>query len=278
MSNTSNELRLDVDQAFLGLVDEAPGRYYFSAAPHLCRPDRMLYGGTAIAAAFAATERLTGRPSIWQTTQLIGTTEVGARIDVAVEVLAPGYRTSQVQVTGSVDGRTIFVSLGAAVTPNPDGHDGQIEEFIDVPPPEECPQAAFVEPANGWFVGLEGRVALDEDDLRNTRIWTRFEDGQPWTAARLAYVADVIPIGVERGLRDLGVGLSLDNTLRVGEIRQTDWVLLDVRAQQAHGGYCHGSVHLWTRDGHLLGTGSQTAKMTRVDFESLCRVPSPTGE
>ena len=53
-------------------------------------------------------------------------------------------------------------------------------------------------------------------------------------------------------------GNSLDNTLRVGRLVPTEWVLLDIRVDLIANGFGHGVVHLWAEDGTLLATASQS--------------------
>ena len=63
----------------------------------------------AIAVSVAAAEQVTARTALWMTTQFVATAAHGAAIDVQVEVLAPGKRTNQVRVTGTVaDGSVVF--------------------------------------------------------------------------------------------------------------------------------------------------------------------------
>ena len=69
------------------------------------------------------------------------------------------------------------------------------------------------------------------------------------------------PCGVE------GAGTSLDNSLRLGEPADSEWVLLDLDAHVAVGGYGHGQVHLWAPDGRMLATGTQSARL--FSFESF---------
>ena len=61
------------------------------------------------------------------------------------------------------------------------------------------------------------------------------------------------------------MGTSLDNSIRVGEFVDTEWVLLDLRPHLAAGDYGHGTVHVWSEDRRLLATASQTASMMRFD-------------
>ena len=62
-----------------------------------------------------------------------------------------------------------------------------------------------------------------------------------------------------------GAGTSLDNSLRVGHLVDCEWLLLDLHGHVAHDGYGYGDAHLWSPDGVLLGTGSQTAKLFSID-------------
>ena len=64
-------------------------------------------------------------------------------------------------------------------------------------------------------------------------------------------------------------GTSLDNTIRIGSFVGTEWVLLDLRPHLAAGGYGHGVANIWSEDGHLLATASQTAAMRPFDLADI---------
>ena len=74
---------------------------------------------------------------------------------------------------------------------------------------------------------------------------------------------DDLPAGTIRV--KLGGGTSLDNSIRIGTFVETEWILLDLRPHLAVGDYGHGSAHIWSEDGHLMATASQTASMIRFD-------------
>ena len=63
-------------------------------------------------------------------------------------------------------------------------------------------------------------------------------------------------IGQSLGIR--GGGNSLDNTLRVVKVVPTEWVLVDVRAEAVTRGFGHGHLYLWSEDGTLMATASQS--------------------
>jgi acyl-CoA thioesterase-2 len=54
------------------------------------------------------------------------------------------------------------------------------------------------------------------------------------------------------------MGRSLDNTLRVAQLKPTEWVLCDIRIHAVVNGYAQGVAFLWTQEGEFLGTASQS--------------------
>lgn len=275
------------DDLLLGLrPSEAPGEVRFTLAPHLCRIDGKLYGGTALAIVLAAAEIASGRPALWATTQLVGTTEVGSEVVVTTTEVARGRSTSQVQVDARVDGRLIVTGVGATAEPIPDGLAGIGPRMPVVPPPDECPvmwgpekAPWFVSPddrsANGQHHACELRIAAWTDAGGDGRVdrralWSRLvpptaDPDAPITPAGLGFVADMVPLAVAAACGAQGGGTSIDQTLRVGEPARYPWVLLDIEAEVAHGGFGHGRVVLWSPDGRVVGVGSQTARL--ITFE-----------
>jgi acyl-CoA thioesterase len=280
------------DAAFLGLQaqgGEGAGRFKFTVEDRLSRMDARLYGGTAIAVSIATAEELTRRPVLWMTTQFVATAAQGTEIDVLAEVLAPGKRTNQVRITGTdADGTAVFASLGATGIHREGGMTGEFERMPKVAPPDESDaagnpfsvmaKAAGVErpespsgfPSNTGFASVvEMRAAevLDHPDAGPGRIcmWLRRKDGEAVTPALAAFMADMVPMSVALACGAMAGGTSLDNSIRIGTFVETEWMLLDLRPHLAAGDYGHGSAHIWSADGHLMATASQTASMIRFD-------------
>jgi acyl-CoA thioesterase II len=291
MPDPSDPDRHDGDAAFLGLSgDPGQGRFRFVVEDRLSRMDGRLYGGTAIAVSIAAAQQVTGRPALWMTTQFVSTAEHGAAIDVAVEVLAPAKRTNQVRVTGSdAGGSIVFASLGATGHHRPDGLSGTFERPPTVTPPADSeawssPFAGMAEAAGvevpvprfpsgtGFNAVVEIRRAgiVSHPDPGPGRIclWVRRRDREPVTAALAAFLADMVPLSVAHACGVVAGGTSLDNSIRVGTFVETEWVLLDLRPHLAAGDYGHGTAHIWSEDGSLLATASQTASMRRFDLST----------
>jgi acyl-CoA thioesterase len=283
------------DLEFLGLLGtDLPGLWTFTVEERLVRLDGRLYGGAAIAVSVATAEALTGDPAVWMTTQFVSTVEQGARLEVHTELLAGGRRTSQVRVTGTAaDGTVVFASVGATGGRRAHSLTGTFEQSPSVSPPEvstrwASPLSGLLPSIDldhsaieGFTRGFAGVLEIAEPEVLEHPepgpgrfcLWVRRRDREPLTAATIAYLADVIPLGVARGLGVVAGGTSLDNTIRFGPSAPTEWVLLDVRPHLAVGGYGHGIAHVWSPDGELLATASQTASMVVFDPSELAGRP-----
>lgn len=270
----------------------ATAHYAFEVVEHLCRIDGLLYGGAAIGTSMTVAAALTGRPTLWMTTQFVSSVTRGAQVAVEVEVLAAGRRTSQVRVTGTApDGSVVFASLGATGAHKTNGLTGNFDAAPLVSPPGESSplgnpfsrmaDAAGIElphlpEPRGFATAVESRQPTlsshPDPGAGRECLWLRRRDGGPLTPAVVAYLADLVPSSVARAAGRLGGGTSLDNTFRVGTWIDTEWVLLDFRPHFAVGGYGSGTALLWTEDGELLATAAQTASMVLFDPAALAEL------
>jgi acyl-CoA thioesterase len=285
-----------LDQRLLGLEpDPDEDALSFVVVPHLCRGDGRFYGGAALAAALAASEAVTGRPALWSSTQLVATADLGERIRVAVEVVASGRSVDQVDVRATVGDKVIFAAVGSNGTPRPGGLSGTGQVMPRVAPPDEAEpwagpgrlaadgEATFMVPAVGHHLVSEHREAplLDGSPDRpgHMALWARLRgdlaEGHEMTPAGLGFLADMVPIACARACGVQGAGTSLDNSLRVGAMVDTEWVLLELDAHVAVGGYGHGHVHVWSPDGRMVATGTQSAILFSIDEMRARRAGRP---
>lgn len=279
---------MSTDAEFLGLTPvDGPGRFRFTVENHLARLDGRLYGGTAIGVSITAAEMVSDRTALWMTTQFVSTAPAREEISVHAEVLAPGRRTNQVRVTGTdSSGEVMFASLGATGRLREDGLAGSFENAPRVSPaadsePVDGPFATMLRNAGvedvpplpsgvgfGAVVEFREPEVLDHPDPGPGRLcmWVRRRDGVAVTPATVAFMADMVPLSVAHGCGVVGGGISLDNTIRLGDFEPTEWVLVDLRAHMAVGDYGHGAAHVWSESGRLLATASQSASMMRFDL------------
>ena len=270
---TDGESSLDARLVGLRRGDDAE-HVRLTLVPHLCRPDGALYGGTALAAACAAMELVTGRPTLWASVQLVSSAQRDDEVDVHVDVVADGRRVNQVRVTATVDERLLFAAVGSTATPKGGAITATGPRMPRVAPPDPDRGPLFGrerwthdgETGHNRVSQVVEAAALEPDDVPgHVLLWARLYGETTTTAAKLGFLADMVPIAICRAAGVMGAGTSLDNSLRLGEPADSEWVLLELDADIAIGGYGHGQVRLWSPDGRMLGTGTQSARLFSME-------------
>jgi acyl-CoA thioesterase-2 len=259
-----------MDSLFFDLqATHNPHRWFLPVTPAICvgPPGRkFMFGGVGMATAVAALERTTGRPLICATAQYLGYAHPPVVVDIDVWTPVQGHNVTQANAKLHVDDREI-IAVSAALGSRPSETSAQWAEFPEPPPPEDCEAGEHWRDEGGLHSRIEVRmvkggrgfdgVGEAQPDGR-TQLWARPVEGYPIDSTMLAVLADYVPQGVGNALGQNGGGSSLDNTLRIRRIVPTDWVLCDIRISGVHGGFAHGAMSLFARDGELMATASQS--------------------
>jgi acyl-CoA thioesterase len=262
--------------SWLGLKCLQPGRWTFELTSGLSRFDGKLYGGTGIAVAVALMEAETDRRAVWATVQCVASASTGDIFDCEVKVAAAGRRSSQVQVTGRVDGRLVFAAMGSTGVAGNGPVKAQFGEPPAVEPPDDSPHwaPAIAGPMSSRFAAGESQGWLETAEVRQatgasgravpSALWLRIRD-HSLSRPALGFLADVVPGGVVRAAGRAGAGTSLDNAVRFGADPEGDWMLLDIEPYMISRGYVHGAGRLWSTTSTLLGVASQSASLLLLD-------------
>ncbi|GIU88676.1 MAG: hypothetical protein KatS3mg009_3191 [Acidimicrobiia bacterium] len=255
---------------FFGLERVDDLRWRMPVVRGLISGTGALFGGCGLGAAIEIAERATGRPCVWATAQYLSFARPPSVLELDVTEVVRGHKISQVRVTAHVGDAEILTVLGAF------GHrpevplGGQWAVMPDVPPPGDCPPRPLMQHQRGTIADrIETRLALGRPHWElpgppgpgTSALWIRLPGLLETSAAALAIVGDFVPFGISQALGRRAGGQSLDNTLRVADRAQTEWVLADVRVHAVHDGFGHGLVHLWTPGGTLLATASQSIRV-----------------
>jgi acyl-CoA thioesterase len=203
---------------------------------------------------------------VWASAQYLSYARPPSVVEINIDEVVRGHRSSQARAVARVDGEEIFAvsaALGARTFPL----SGSWAVRPEVPPPDASPPREALPRHRGTIMDrLEMRLAAGRSvyDLPGppgdgrAALWVHLPSLE-MSAAALAIVGDFVPFGVGQALGDRAGGNSLDNTLRVVTRHPTEWILADVRVHAVVDGFGHGLVHLWAEDGTLLGTASQSA-------------------
>jgi acyl-CoA thioesterase-2 len=255
-----------------------PVRWVLPVTPGICTGSGFLFGGCGLGAAIAALEATTGRPVIWATAQYLAYANPPSIMDIDVTVATEGHRITQARAVGHV-ADTEILTVNAALGSRPMDVDETWGTMPSVPPPDECGKRLPRNPGTDESImtSLDVRLA----DARNpdevvghpapggrSALWARVPPGPSGpqsgkrvldpSAAALAILGDYVPFGIGQALGAQAGGNSLDNTLRVVRLVPTEWVLLEIEVHGVANGFGHGLVHLWSEDGTLLATASQS--------------------
>jgi acyl-CoA thioesterase len=223
-----------------------------------------LFGGVGLAAGIVALEQATGKPVIWATGQYLSITQQPVTIDLEVKLPAEGRNVTQGRVVGHVGEREIITVIGA-VGERPPVASGRWVERPDAPPPGDCPVIDRDMEGESIHKHVELRLARgcfgfsmfgEPTDDGRSLLWARMPDIHD--AAALGIIADYMPSALGNALGRVAHCTSLDNTIRLANRRPTEWVLCDNRMSFVGDGFGYGVVHLWSEDGVLLATGSQS--------------------
>lgn len=252
---------------FLGLrPTHNPHRWILPVTEAVSTPGNFLFGGCGLAAAISAMEQTCGRPTVWATAQYLSYARPPSIMDVDVIVPVSGKQNTQARVVAHV-GDTEILTVNAALGARAMDISGQWTQQPDVARPEDCEVVPRWSKKEGYIDGrVEFRAAKgrwgqhDNGEPGDGRsiLWARISEGAEISAAMLAVIADWMPSGISGALGRRGGGNSLDNTIRVHKLVPTEWVLCDIQVHGVHGGHGHGRMHLWSQDGVLLATASQS--------------------
>jgi acyl-CoA thioesterase len=234
--------------------------------PGLCTPGNFLFGGCGLGAGVVALEHASKRPTIWATSQYLAFAPTDSVLDIEVILSAEGRHVTQGRAVASVDGREILTVNAALGT-------GELEldevwvTAPSVPPPLECPPRVLPKLfRNSILDSVEVRVAKGRPMAKfdgtpgdaDTALWARVPGHLEPSAGTLAIFGDYVAGSAGQPLGRHIMGRSLDNTIRVVQLARTEWVLCDIRMHALVGGMGQGMAFLWSEDGILLGTASQS--------------------
>jgi acyl-CoA thioesterase len=254
-------------KTFLGMQPDGNDLHWkMRVEPQLTTPGNFLFGGCGLGAALVALEGASGRPTIWATGQYLSYAPTHSMMEWEVTLAVVGRNVTQGRAIGSVEGREIL-TVNAALGENQLPLRGVWVEPPQVAPPEECPPRFLPDMFRNTIMDkVDVRIAkgLMLDDLAgepgtpDSALWARVPGHLSPSAATLAIFGDYVSGGASQPLGRRSMGRSLDNTLRVVQLKPTEWVLCDIRMHALIGGYAQGVAFLWSQDGELLATASQS--------------------
>jgi acyl-CoA thioesterase len=267
---------MDISE-FLGVAPTAePSHWVCTVGPHVLTRAGAMQGGALFGVAIVAMEGVAGRPVAWATAQYLSHVGIGAAVDVEVALPVEGHRITQANAVVSARGTvlgTAAAALGSRSFPS-------TRTWLvppAVPPPDDCDVVLDMQGSprsEVWELRRASGRQLAELDRTagqgRSATWCRVPDGpREVSAGDLAIAGDFLMIHFSDALGIACSGNSLDNTLRVAQRDVTGWILLDANVHHVGNGLGYGVAHLWSEEGNLLGTASQTLVLRELSADGL---------
>src|SRR6516162_8999822 len=240
--------------------------WQMEVTPQLTTPGNFLFGGCGLGAALVALEAASGRPTVWATGQYLSYALTDSLLEWEVTLAAVGGHVTQGRAVGRTEGREIL-TVNAALGKGELDVGGIWAQPLDVPRPEECPPRFLPKMFRNTIMdSIEVRTAVGRsfEEMDGTpgspdsALWARVPGHLTPSAATLAIFGDYVSGAVSQPLGRRAMGRSLDNTLRMVQLKPTEWVLCDIRIHALVGGCGQGIAFLWSEGGELLATASQS--------------------
>ena len=131
------------------------------------------------------------------------------------------------------------------------GGEGSLHQYVDV------------RMARGMF-GFSGTGKPSGDN--NSLFWVRMPEVQH-DAGALAIMADYMPSAFGNAFGEIVGCTSIDNTIRIANREESEWILCDNRISFAGNGFGYGRVNMWSDRGTLLATAGQTVIIRRMQID-----------
>ncbi len=262
-------------EVFLGLeIDQANRSAQFEAKSGNCNALGFLYGGAGIAASIETLERITERPLIWMTCQFNNFAKLGAHIDLTAQESVRGRNISHASLDAFNGQEPVFKVLGSFGQRS----EPQQFQFIEKPQvdsPENCPHFGGGREKAGTLNSVDsrieyrvarGRLRKDKKVEGQLALWAKVPEIAETSAASIALAADYLPVSIGSMLEKPAGGNSLDNNLRMIQLEQSEWILLDCEAKAVNQGFGHASMNIWSQSGKLLAIASQSIIFREYNF------------
>lgn len=241
-----------------------PGHFTYTVNQLACvgpSAEHQFYmGGVAMATHIDALQRHFEKPLLWATIQFLNHGMLYDDLDLSVSQVGGGRNVLQAMAVMQRGDEVLHRTM-AALGARGDTPDQVFVAMPSVAGPRDCDvKADDIMAAPDNLLGQFERRTAHEDSANGCEyMWIRARRQTTIDAAYLALVSDFF-LGAHIKTRG---GTSLDNTFRLINAHQTEWILAVTQLSSFTRGAAQGTQHLFAEDGTLLSTSSQTGLLPR---------------
>ncbi|MCW2548719.1 MAG: acyl-CoA thioesterase [Mycobacterium sp.] len=261
-------------RSHLGLrATDDPFRWELDWSPRVLTGAGALHGGAGLALTVEAAAAAIGRPVVTAAAQYLSFVAPPSRLQIQVRVDVAGHRLTQARTTVSANDEpvlTTLMTLGQRTFP--------VTKTWSRPPrvapPEGCKALPALLSSPGTLSDVcefrlaAGRPADELDGVAGPgsfATWCRLPGGvRQMAAGDVALFADFPLHPLSDAIGRPCTGTSLDNSIRIIDLVETEWVLCESWVDAVANGFGQVSTRLWAQQGNLLAVASQTLALREL--------------
>lgn len=219
-----------------------------------------------LALVVAALEKEVGRPLIQAHAQFLAAPMCGAEFEIRTDMLRSGKSITSAHCTVIADsGEAAYVSASLGQRDDLGTYAWTVKP--QVPSASACSPVPFIRKDPGDLHShLDIRLALDprDDPKGQACFWVNTPSTPPLSAAFVTLIADYLPEAIHMNTGQRSGATSLDNTIRIVSLEQSEWLLCSIHLDAITSGLFHGHMAIFTEDGKLVALASQSGVVQKL--------------
>lgn len=234
-------------------------RFELDVKPQHCvhtEQHNFLMGGVNLAACIYALEQVTQQPLICASAQFISQASKGERVSIDIDIPVAGRNVTQARARAHKDGQELMAVMASLGQRSGYPEMSFVRKPDNMPPPEQCPQVSETDLKEDVRGQIEKRAVPKTPEGTELK-YIRLRHPQPMSSGLLAVVADFLAGGHELTQRSS----SLDNMLRIYDVRPSEWLVCETQFSGFRAGMFHGHMYLYNMDGALMATAGQSGRL-----------------
>ena len=257
---------------FIGLEDTSAKIQSLNVSQNICSPQKALYGGVGLGLAIEVLEEEYKRPIAMASTQFINQAIMDEEMSIEIQEGTSGKNFTQATAQFYQKGKLVIQTIGSLgrrdsefnLTYNPFPADVTSPDDSVVLPKFEFMQGYILPRMEirhvkgpSPFMPMDPQKVPSGTETRSL-FWAKLPEYPETSAATLAILGDIAPSVTASYIGEFAIASSLDNSMRVLNVEQCEWVLCETELHGIFNGVGQITQRMWSQQGTLMAVASQS--------------------